>query len=147
MDARVPTNYMDVMAVHYDFIPTIHTASKTLWVQLRHPPPVSLSSGSGMVKLIANDPHLKLPNLSLQVVDIIGTRVMLRPPSLPTGLEPDYTQVTPFVAGNQKLNNGVWHALDHNDHWAYTLKDWTVTLHQYRSWTFGSGKAVAYIVW
>jgi hypothetical protein len=141
------TNFQDVQAIYYDFLPTLHSAKKVLWVQLRTPPPSSLKIGT-IVKLTALDRNLGLPSQSLQVTDVIGTRVVLSHPSsrLQTIPQPRYDQVIPFVAGNQKLQLG-WNPLDHDDHWAYALKDWAETVRKARNWTYGSGVSVAHIVW
>lgn len=141
------------MAAYYDFIPTSHQARKVFWIQLRNPPPHSLKFGT-LVNLESLDKNLGLPSQSLQVVDIIGTRVVLEP-MIVDGQQnegPTYNTVKAFIPGNQKLKiggslNNKWHPLKHGEHWAYTLKDWTDTLHTARNWTFGSGEAVACITW
>ena len=137
---------MAVMAAYYDFIPTMHQAKKVFWIQLRDPPPSSLKFGT-LVKLGALDPNLGLPLQSLQVVDIIGTRVVLQPLSIPESDRPKYSSIIPFQPGNQKRSDKKWHPLDHDFHWAYALKDWATTVNTAKNWTYGSGESVAYIIW
>lgn len=140
------TNYVEVMAVYYDFIPTMHQAQKSLWVQLRFAPSATLKYGT-KVKLIANDRNLGLPPYDLEVVDVIGTRVILRP--IYNIIQPSYTQVTAFKSGDQKIQSDGpgWIPLDHSPHWGYAVKDWVDTLHSFKNWTYGSGVSIANMVW
>lgn len=134
------------MAIYYDFLPTMHDAKKVFWIQLRDQAPSSLKFGT-LVKLVALDKNLGLPPQSFQVVDVIGTRVVLQPLTIPESDRPKYTSVVPFHPGNQKSSGRGWQPLDHDYHWAYALKDWTTSLHTARNWTYGSGISVAYIMW
>lgn len=140
------SNYMDVMSIQYDFMPTLHSARKMLWIQLRYPPPANFKNGIN-VKITSNDPNLKLPSQKFTVLDIVGTRVFL---TIPNKFEENYAKLTKFVPKNQKDNDNKWHPQHHSDHWGYTLKDWVDAIYgsnRSRNWTYGSGVSIAYITW
>ncbi len=152
------------MSINYDFMPTSHQARKELWLQLRYPPPSSLKQNS-LLRLRSidinretsspdlywnsrrefHDNNLVLPGEYLQVVDIIGTRVIVK---VPNERSVNASNVHPFIANNQKVaTESQWHPLKHSAHWGYTTKDWITTINTYKNWTHGSGVPVAYASW
>lgn len=142
------TNSMDVMAIYYDFIPTIHDSKKVLWVQLWSPPPRSLYGSK--VTLQSLDKNLGVPDQKFQVADVIGTRVALVP--LLNIPQPSYKDITEFIPKNQWTHNGpssLWIASDHDKHWGYALKNWEniVQATGHGNWTYGSGRPMARLVW
>jgi hypothetical protein len=142
---------VEIMNINYDFIPTIHNARKSLWVTLRYPAPHSLTYGS-IVKLKATTPEARFPDVDFQIVDIIGTRVVLKP--VIDLLDYD----THEDLGRANLNSnpgtrtnaiGMWTPSTHNPGtWGYTMKNWIDTLGGgYRNWTYGSGQSIGIMYW
>jgi hypothetical protein len=136
-------NMVDVMAINYDFLPTSHQSRKSLWLQLRYPAPKNLVQGT-IVKLRSTSDNLRLPSQTFKVLDVWGSRVILKTPDMQTQIS---SELTPFVPENQKWNNNLWYPLKHSPHWGYALKDWIHTIHTARNWTYGTGIAVAQMSW
>lgn len=138
----LPANKVPIYSINYDFMPTIPYSQKVLWVQLRYPAPPSLRVGN-MVQIISTDQNFTPPSDILQVIDIIGTRV---------ALSSRYDNICspapcpPFSPGRKR--EGSWHPWSHSyGTWGYETRDVSDSPYAYRSWLYGNGRSVSYLVW
>lgn len=137
MERRAP-----IFSINYDFMQTVPYAKKVLWVQLRYSAPTSLRIGS-MVNIISQDGHLNTPSDQLRVIDIVGTRIALDTQSSfsKTNRYPE----PPFSPGVEKRG---WLPETHSrGTWGYATRDLSDQPYSYRTWTYGNGDPVSYLVW
>ena len=118
---KVEARRLQVTDIDFDFQPAMHESSKSLWIQLRFPPPRHTVTAGKRVRLDSVDPNLVFPAGEFVVIDIIGTRVILKP-------------------------LGSWKPEQHAGHWGHSTKDWEyVSQKPIKDWTYGYGLPLAYL--
>ncbi len=77
-----PTKVVPVLSVNYDYMPMLLESPKTLWIDLLKPAPFDLVVGKS-VKLWMS---VNGPSYFLNVLDIVGSRIILAPHDPSRGL-------------------------------------------------------------
>lgn len=114
-------NRIQITSINFTFHPTDINMPKSLWLQLRFPPPMNLGPGS-LIKIVPLDHNLILPPTPFYVQNVIGTRVLVEP----------YRKE--------------WVPSDHGGNYGYSLKDWEfVPSHPVKDFMYGYGLPMAYL--
>lgn len=129
-----------IYSINYDFVPTIPNGYKCLFVELRFPPPPDLRIGEGVI-LHSDNPKFVPPPGKLNVLDIIGTRVVLTSdlPRLPTD--------NPLTLYKPKNDRKGWRPIEHGYHWGYVTRDVDSLPSSHLNGMAGNGGAVGWLVW
>lgn len=95
-----------IYSVNYDFQPMIHDYPKSVWVDLKFPPPSSLKVGFP-ARIVSTDPSFTPPDQTFLVQDIVGTRVILS--SHADEGEVYWRSIIPYHANRGREVDGRWH--------------------------------------
>jgi hypothetical protein len=142
---------LEVYSVNYDFMPTIINSAKTLWVDLKFPPTDSGLKIGTNVRLVSSNPNLKVPDDIIQVLDIVGTRVVLT--TVNRNVKTSYESVpkyTPTMNINLGPSKEAWHPTKHSQGtWGYSTRkyNWNHTINNPNTnWLFGQGDPIAFLL-
>ena len=107
---------VEIYSINYDFMPTIPYAAKTMWVQLAFPVK-DLVTGD-QAHIVSTEKDFVPPQGPFEVIDVIGTRVMLQAP--------------PYLKEGQ---------------WGYATRYFSDPSCSHKNWVYGRGNPVGYLVY
>ncbi|HMP28133.1 MAG TPA: hypothetical protein PKD85_00950 [Saprospiraceae bacterium] len=137
-----PFNKLPIYSINYDYVPTIPNRYTALWVDVKFDPKDFNTEVGDIVWIESATKDFVPPPQQLKIIDIVGTRIVLKP------LEPSFSTqpIYPFQAKND-LPTNIWNPRDHGGHWGYATRNLQSLPWKDENWLFGNGRPIAYMLW